>query len=94
MSIPLKGAKRRLFSHFGNADTQLLGDLPAAVGLCEKSETWLLLGDWLSRDLKADKSLRGQGYFLWYGFWGTILLGPCGGVCQTITEDYFSTWTS
>lgn len=54
-SIPLKGAKRSLFSHFGNADTQLLGDLPAAVGLCEKSEAWLLLGDWLSGDLKAGK---------------------------------------
>lgn len=51
-----------------------LGTCPA-VGLCEKSETWLLLGGWLSRDLKADKSLRGQGYFFWHGFWGTITVG-------------------
>lgn len=47
------------------------------------AETWRLVNSSMTRATSFGTAFGAQ-----------LLLRPCGGVCQTITEDYSSTWTS
>lgn len=75
ISMPLRGAKQSLLSHFGGAEAQLLENLSAIAGLWVNGRLLLVWGCLLTclarrRDLRAWKTLNAQGYFSCCGFLG------------------------
>lgn len=75
ISMALRGAKQSLLSHFGEAEAQLLENLPAIAGLWVNGRLLLVWSRLLTclarrRDLRAWKTPNAQGYFSRCGFWG------------------------